>query len=104
MDNILNYIKKNVDIISVFVDFGKNGVIQRGVTDPKFLARCSFHDVSMEDKFTVYISKDKGIWFCDVCGAGGDSIAYVARIKNISPMDAITTLIEHYKIEKPHEG
>jgi len=70
------------DIVTVAEENGlemkKEGSILR--------AHCPFHSDTDTPNFTIYAETDS--WFCFRCNEGGDTIAFVAKIKGISRSDA----------------
>ncbi len=61
---------------------------------------CPFH-YETDASFTV--SPDKQIYYCFGCQAGGDVIAFIAKLENMSQGEAVQHLIERYAIQVPQE-
>lgn len=92
---LFNYIKNNlsiVDVIAEYVRLKQAGNYWKGP--------CPFH-TEQEASFTV--SPEKQIFYCFGCHASGDSIAFIAKIENISQREAAQHLIERYKITIPDD-
>jgi DNA primase len=53
------------------------------------MGRCPFHD-DRHPSFSV--SPEKGLWFCFVCGIGGDAISFVMEIENVDFLEACEIL------------
>lgn len=70
-----------VDIISNYVNLRKSG--------ENFVGLCPFHN-EKTPSFTV--SEKKGVFHCFGCGAGGDVISFLTRIRNESFNDTIRYL------------
>lgn len=52
---------------------------------------CPFHKDAHTPNFFIYTKTNT--WFCFMEGVGGDSIAYMMRLKNLDFKDAVTTLL-----------
>lgn len=63
--------------------------------------RCQFHD----DRTPSLMFDEAGRWHCYACGAGGDAVDFVARVRGISLMEALRCLDAMYGLrlfdEKP---
>lgn len=79
-----------VDIISSYIN-----VIKKG---RNFFAVCPFHD---DHNPSLSISKDKNMFKCFVCGAGGDVFNFVARHENIPYYDAVKRVAEMIGFDDP---
>ena len=76
MDNTINEIRKAndiVDVISSYIPLSKKGKNYFGV--------CPFHD---DTNPSMSVSSDKQIYKCFSCGAGGDALAFLVKIQNIT--------------------
>jgi len=58
-------------------------------TSKMIYAKCPFHD-QRTGSFTIY--KDSNSWFCYSCNIGGDSIAFLQKLKGISFVNAVKEL------------
>ena len=47
---------------------------------------CPIHD---EKTPSCHISPDKNMWFCFGCGAGGDAVDWLVRVRGLSKVDAL---------------
>jgi len=77
-------IKEKVDIVSVisrYVSLAKSGSGYKG--------RCPFHK---DDTPSFVVSPEKGLWHCFGCGEGGDVIAFLMKIENLSFIEAVKQL------------
>lgn len=101
VDNLFNHINSKVDIERVILDFGSAGITERSGEDSKvkLFTQCPFSENHKGQEFTLEISRSKKIFLCRECPAFGDSIGYVARIKNISPVQAIGELVKYYNLK-----
>jgi len=70
-----------VDIISGYVNLKRSG--------ENFVGLCPFHN-EKTPSFTV--NEKKGVFHCFGCGAGGDVISFLTRIRNESFSDTIRYL------------
>lgn len=92
---LFNFIKSKLsilDIVSEYVQLKPMGNYHKGP--------CPFHS-EKDASFTV--SPDKQIFYCFGCQAGGDTISFVAKIENLTQLEAVNFLIDKYKIDIPEE-
>ncbi len=75
-------VKERVDIVDV-ISFYVKDLKKRG---KNYVALCPFHS-EKTPSFTV--TREKQIYYCFGCGAGGDVISFVSRIENISRFQAL---------------
>jgi len=61
---------------------------------------CPFHKET-DASFTV--SPDKGIFYCFGCHATGDVLSFIAKIENLSPLEAAKQLIDSHGLKVPEE-
>ena len=47
---------------------------------------CPLHD---DHRPSLYLSEQKGLWYCHVCGEGGDGIKLVERAMNLTFAEAV---------------
>lgn len=81
-----------VDIISGYVNLRKRG--------KNFVGLCPFHQ-EKTPSFTV--SKDKQIYHCFGCGAGGNVFKFLMDYKNISFIEAVEEVAEYLGIKIQYE-
>jgi DNA primase len=93
--SIFNFVKSRLPILDVISEY-----IQLKQTGGYCKGKCPFHAES-DASFTV--SPDKQIFYCFGCHSGGDAISFIAKIENLSQIEATQHLIEKYKIEIPKE-
>ena len=91
--SIFSFIKSKLSILDVVLEY-----VQLKKTGSYWKGSCPFHQET-DASFTV--SPDKQIFYCFGCHAGGDIIAFIAKIENISQIEATQLLIEKYNIEIP---
>lgn len=95
MSTLFSYIKERLsilDIISHYVRLKNIGNYWKGP--------CPFHSET-DASFTV--SPDKQIFYCFGCHEGGDVIGFIAKIENMTQLEAAHHLIEQYQISVPQE-
>lgn len=93
--SIFNFIKNKInieDIVGEYLQLKNAGHYLKG--------KCPFHS-EKDASFTV--SPQKGIFYCFGCQAGGDAIAFISKIENLTPIEATNHIIERYNIEVPKE-
>jgi DNA primase len=74
-----------LDVIQAYgLDILREGSVLR--------AYCPFHNDTNKPNFTIYLETNS--WFCFACSEGGDVIAFVAKIENITRDDAKRKLLE----------
>src|SRR3989337_1549170 len=91
--NLVNFIKTNLSILDVVGEYGtlkKAGGYWKG--------RCPFHH---EKTASFTVSPHKEIFYCFGCHAGGDVIAFIAKIEHCSPIEAAQHLADRYGIDIP---
>lgn len=91
--NIFNFIKTRVAILDVIQEYGtlkKAGGYWKG--------RCPFHH---EKTASFTVSPHKEIFYCFGCHAGGDVIAFIAKVEHCSPIEAAQHLVDRYGIDLP---
>ena len=85
--DLANDILKSADIVEVISHYIK--VEKKG---RNYTALCPFHNDQSLGSF--YISKEKGIFKCFSCDAGGNAINFVQRIENLSYREAVLKTAE----------
>ena len=74
---------KITDVISSFLTITKKG--------KNYVAICPFHD---DTSPSMFISPEKQMFKCFVCGTGGDAISFVSKYKHISYGEAMKVVAE----------
>ena len=74
---------KITDVISSFLTITKKG--------KNYVAICPFHDDTTP---SMYISPEKQMFKCFVCGTGGDAISFVSKYLHISYGEAMRKVAE----------
>jgi DNA primase len=59
----------------------------RSVRGFKAVAQCPFHD-DATDPGTLIVELDKEMFHCDVCGARGDAVGFIAKYEHIGRDEA----------------
>lgn len=77
-----------VDVVGEFVHLEKKG--------KEYLGLCPFHDDRHIGSFSV--SPSKQMYMCFACGAGGDALSFVMRMKNLNYQEALLWLAAKYGI------
>lgn len=93
--NIFNYIKSRIAILEVvnnYTTIKKTGHYWKGA--------CPFHS-ERTPSFTV--SPDKNIFYCFGCHMGGDVITFIAKVENVTPLQAAHYLAEQHSILIPEQ-
>ena len=85
--DLANEILKNADIVEVISHYIK--VEKKG---RNYSALCPFHDDQKLGNFSI--SKEKGIFKCFACNAGGNAINFVQKIEHISYKEAVLKTAE----------
>jgi len=60
-----------------------------------YRAQCQLCNHKSKRAFVV--TPAKGLWFCFNCHRGGDGIAYVALVENVSVQEAARLIRNHFK-------
>lgn len=95
MSSLFEFVKSKVlilDVISDRVPLKPAGSYWKGP--------CPFHS---ETAASFTVSPEKQIFYCFGCHASGDVIAFIAKIENLSQLEAAKFLIEQFKIDVPEE-
>lgn len=88
MTDIFEKVKDHVNIADVVTEFG----VQLSSRDKGL---CPFHS---EKTPSFSVDRKTNIFTCFGCGASGDVIAFVSKIKECEPLDAAKYLCERYNI------
>jgi DNA primase len=92
---IFDFIKSRLsiqNIVTEYVQLKRAGGYLKG--------SCPFHS---ETDASFTISPDKNIFYCFGCHSGGDVISFIAKIENLSQIEAVQFLVDKYNIEIPSE-
>lgn len=81
-----------VDVIGQYVQLKKNGSSYTGL--------CPFHH---EKSPSFHVSRDRQLYHCFGCNAGGNVIGFIERYQNLSFPDAVKTLAERIHYNLPEE-
>ncbi len=85
-------IKQKIDIVDLIGEYVK--LKPAGGTNFKGL--CPFH---REKTSSFYVSRDKQLWYCFGCGAGGDHFAFVMQMEGTDFSEALRELAEKAGVE-----
>lgn len=91
--NLFTYLKTRIailDVVGEYTTLKKAGLYWKG--------QCPFHS---EKTASFTVSPHKEIFYCFGCQAGGDVIAFVARMEQCSQIEAAKQLTDRYNIELP---
>jgi hypothetical protein len=88
--DIAQQVKEAANIVEVV---GRDVILKR--SGSRYIAHCPFHD-ERTPSFTVTPSRN--IYKCFGCGAGGDPISFVMKIRNIPFPDAVKEIAGMYNI------
>lgn len=89
------FIKDNVQILDVIQEYTtlkRTGLYWKG--------HCPFHH---EKTASFTVSPHKGIFYCFGCHNGGDSITFISKIENCTPIEAVQHLAQRYNITLPEQ-
>lgn len=96
INTVLNLMKERVSL---------SQIVRQDVTLQKkgreFVGRCPFHN---EKTGSFFVNDDKGTFYCFGCGASGDVIEYLMRIKGIQFTQAVELLSEISGIKLPERA
>ncbi|MBU1008005.1 DNA primase [Candidatus Dependentiae bacterium] len=93
--SIFSFVKSKLSILDVVLEYSqlkRAGGYWKGA--------CPFHSET-DASFTV--SPDRQIFYCFGCHLGGDLIAFIAKIENMSQIEAVHHLIDKYAIQVPSD-
>jgi hypothetical protein len=78
-------VARNVPIAGIFVRYG----LKLRPVGGEFVTRCPFHD---DRRPSLRVNPEKCLWHCFPCGAGGDGIAFVMRLRGVDFAAAVREL------------
>ena len=94
-EKIIEEVKQNNEIVAVISEY-----VNLKEKGRSFLGLCPFHG-EKTPSFTV--SREKQLFHCFGCSAGGDVINFIMRIENLNFPQALRLLAERVNITLPHE-
>ncbi len=95
MSSLFEFVKSQISILDIIAER-----VQLRQAGSYWKGSCPFH-TETDASFTV--SPDKQIFYCFGCHASGDAIAFIAKIENLTQIEAAKFLIEQFKINVPEE-
>ncbi len=95
MSSLFEFVKAQVSILDIIAER-----VQLRQAGSYWKGSCPFHSET-DASFTV--SPDRQIFYCFGCHASGDAIAFIAKIENLTQIEAAKFLIEQFKINVPEE-
>ena len=84
-------IKKRIDLVEFI---GRN--IKLSKTGKEYTGLCPFHD---DKKPSLNVDREKGLWHCFGCGAGGDVFDFLQKTEEIDFAEALRRLAEETGVE-----
>ena len=85
-ENVIKIVVDQVDIVDVisnYIDLKKSGRNYVGI--------CPFHD---DTNPSLTVNREKKLFKCFVCGAGGNVITFVMKIENCGFKEAFNKVVE----------
>ncbi|NLM37277.1 MAG: DNA primase [Firmicutes bacterium] len=92
-EKIIGDVKENNDIVAVVSEY-----VNLKQSGRSFTGLCPFHS-EKTPSFTV--SREKQLFYCFGCGAGGDVLSFIMRIENLSFGAALRFLAERANLQLP---
>ncbi|MBA2132378.1 DNA primase [Capillibacterium thermochitinicola] len=92
-EKIISDVKENNDIVAVVSEY-----VNLKQSGRSFTGLCPFHS-EKTPSFTV--SREKQLFYCFGCGAGGDVLSFIMRIENLSFGAALRFLAERANMRLP---
>jgi hypothetical protein len=93
-ESLFEKVKQNTNIKEVIEWFGHLRF------DRKNKALCPFHD---DHKPSLSIKESDGIFKCFTCDVSGDAIDFVAKLKDIEPLEAAKLIAEEFRINTDND-
>lgn len=90
---LFDFVKSSLSVVDVIGEY-----LQLKPAGNYLKSSCPFHS-EKDASFTV--SPEKGIFYCFGCHATGDLISFVAKIENLSQIEAVKFLIDKYSLQIP---
>ncbi|MCL2356573.1 MAG: DNA primase [Defluviitaleaceae bacterium] len=94
--DIISEVKALSDIVDVV-----GGYVRLSPRSGNFFGLCPFHN---EKTPSFSVNRDKQIFYCFGCGAGGNVISFVKRIENMDFPDALRLLADRARFNLPEKG
>ena len=95
-ERVLSDIRASADIVDVI---GESTALKKAGKSWKGL--CPFHR-EKTPSFTV--DRDRGLYYCFGCGAGGDVFGFIRQIERVDFREAVELLARRYRIEIPRRA
>ena len=90
----IDEIRARLDIVATISKY----VTLRPAGGAEFKGKCPFHK---DDTPSMTVNREKGVWHCFGCGAGGDMIGFVMKIERIEFVDALSRLAQEAGVKLP---
>lgn len=90
-ENTIKEVKDQIDIVDVISDY-----VRLEKTGSSYKGLCPFHN---EKTPSMIVTPSKNLFHCFGCGEGGDGIAFVSKIKNLTFNETILLLAEKMGID-----
>ncbi|NLW56754.1 MAG: DNA primase, partial [Firmicutes bacterium] len=94
-ERLIEEVKEHNEIVAVISDY-----VQLKPQGRSYVGLCPFHG-EKTPSFTV--SREKQLYHCFGCGAGGDVLSFIMNIENLSFREALRLLAERANISLPDE-
>lgn len=95
-NSFLDEIRQKADIVQIISDY-----VKLELKGKNYLGLCPFHQ-EKTPSFTV--SRDKQLYYCFGCGAGGDIFNFMMEMENLSFMEAAKILAERFGVQLPEDN
>ncbi|HAN09899.1 MAG TPA: DNA primase [Clostridiales bacterium] len=92
-DEVIEEVRRSNDVADIVGEYVR--LIQKGNS---YSGLCPFHN---EKTPSFYVNRDKQIYHCFGCGAGGNVVSFIMQIENLSFVEAIKYLAEKANIKLP---
>lgn len=92
-DNFVDEIRAKADIVEVISDY-----LKLELRGKNYLGLCPFHQ---EKTPSFNVSREKQLYYCFGCGAGGDIFNFLMEIENLPFMEAAKILAGRYGVPIP---
>ena len=94
-ENFVEEVRQRADIVEVISDYIK--LKRQG---KNFVGLCPFHQ---EKTPSFSVNREKNLYYCFGCGAGGDSFSFLMDIDNLSFIEAAKALAERFGVPIPEK-
>ncbi|HCC06669.1 MAG TPA: DNA primase [Clostridiales bacterium] len=92
-DEVIEEVRSSNDVVDIVGEYVR--LIQKGNS---YSGLCPFHN---EKTSSFYVNRDKQIYHCFGCGAGGNVVSFIMQIENLSFVEAIKYLAQKSGIKLP---